>query len=76
MELHQQLMTPTQRDGNFGIENQINMSCQGYPLKEPTQMHVSGGQIEAAFNSVMLVRSRPHIIYRAVIFIPQSGSMF
>ncbi len=41
-------------------------------------MHVSGGQIEAAFNSVVLVESRLRIIYRPVYntFIPQSGSMF
>lgn len=30
----------------------------GLSIKRPTQMHVSGGQIEAAINSVVLVESR------------------
>lgn len=36
-------------------------------IKRPTQMHVLGGQIEAAFNSGLLVQRILHIIYRAEI---------
>lgn len=39
----------------------------GLSIKRPTQMHVSGAQIEAAINSVVLVESRLHIICRASI---------